>query len=90
MLAYNEKNRLKEFEDVCNLQACTHCRKIYRQVINDQIPGFREREHDICPYCGTDNGSSMSYEFSNSKISEEELKKIKEKISYCYSGEILS
>lgn len=41
MLAYNEKNRLKEFEDVCNLQACTHCRKIYRQVINDQIPGFR-------------------------------------------------
>ena len=53
MLAYNEKNRLKEFEDVCNLQACTHCRKIYRQVINDQIPGFREREHDICPYCGT-------------------------------------
>lgn len=90
MLAYNEKNRLKEFEDVCNLQACTHCRKIYRQVINGQIPGFREREHDICPYCGTDNGSSMSYEFSNSKISEEELKKLKKKsliatvVKYCH------
>lgn len=49
---------------------CYHCGKQYLQREEDQIPGFREKEYDICPYCHESNGSSMEVEYHNSKLEE--------------------
>lgn len=76
MLAYNENNKLTEYEEAHSLAVCESCHKVYRRTVNEQIPGFREREYDICPYCGNDNGSSMNYEYYNSMLTEEELKNL--------------
>lgn len=47
---------------------CSHCDKKYSQSTEDQVPGFRSRDYDRCPYCGESNGSSMQVEYSNRKI----------------------
>ena len=47
---------------------CSHCDKKYSQSIEDQVPGFRSRDYDRCPYCGETNDSSMQVEYSNRKI----------------------
>lgn len=47
---------------------CKSCGKQYRQEQEDQVPGFRMRDYDVCPYCKAENGSSMSVEFNNSKM----------------------
>lgn len=90
MLAYDENNLLCEYEESTYIVACSNCHKLYNQSISEQIPGFRERESDICPYCGCENGSSMSYDYSNSVLGTEELKHLKKKslfktvIDYCH------
>lgn len=90
MLAYNENNKLTEYEEAHSLAVCESCHKVYRRTVNEQIPGCREREYDICPYCGNDNGSSMNYEYYNSMLTEEELKNLTKKslikkiIKYCH------
>lgn len=90
MLAIDENGKLKEFESVSNMVVCESCHKLYRQTRVEQIPGFREREPDNCPYCDYDNGSSMSYEYFNYPLSDDEyreLKKtslIKRVIGYCH------
>ena len=55
------------FDDDCyeTTVTCSKCKKTYRQVCEDQEPGFRMRDEDICPYCGNVNGSSMSVEYTN-------------------------
>jgi len=89
MLAYNENGKLEEFENVSNVKVCTHCRNLYRQMIDEQIPGFREREDDTCPYCGESNDSSMRYDFHNSIMSRDEVRQLKKKslfttvMNYC-------
>lgn len=79
MLAYDERYRLKEFEEKQGLEVCDSCHRIYRQMVCEQVPGFREKESDCCPYCGYDNGSSMSYEYYNSMLTQEELSKLPKK-----------
>ncbi len=49
-------------------KTCSLCGKIYEQYTEDQTPGFRMKDYDICPYCQGSNGESMSVEFFNSKI----------------------
>jgi uncharacterized Zn-finger protein len=49
---------------------CPHCGKIYLQRTEEQVPGFRSVDEDICPYCGAENGRSMEVEFHNKKIGE--------------------
>lgn len=46
---------------------CGHCKMLYRQQEELQIPGHRFREEDICPYCKESNGSSMEREYRNRK-----------------------
>lgn len=48
---------------------CPYCHEWYWQIERPQIPGFRERDDDVCPYCGHVNGSSMEKEFDNRKMS---------------------
>ena len=77
MLAIDEKGRLSEFETASNIVVCGKCHRLYRQTRTEQIPGFREREEDVCPYCDYENGSSMNYDFYNYALSDEEYKKLK-------------
>lgn len=49
---------------------CRHCGKTYKQTMISQIPGFRDREEDICPYCNEVNRSSMEWDFSNEKMEQ--------------------
>lgn len=79
MLAYDEKNRLKEFENTNGVRVCDICHKLYKQIRSEQIPGFREREDDCCPYCHSKNGDSMSYSFNNYTIDDDELSNLKRK-----------
>ena len=65
MLAYSEEGKLEEYEDVNGYTICSFCLKIYRQTLNEQLSGFREREEDICPYCDYVNDSSMKYDYGS-------------------------
>lgn len=47
---------------------CSHCKQKYGQKETRQLEGFKERDEDICPYCGKSNGSSMEKEYTNYKI----------------------
>lgn len=67
-LAYNENGDLQEYESWANQVTCPACGKVYLQQCEDQVPGFRDRSEDICPYCKALNGSSMSVEYSNYPI----------------------
>ena len=50
---------------------CKHCGKKYNQLAEEQTPGFRDPCDDICPYCNESNGTSMSYDYYNSKLEED-------------------
>lgn len=73
MLAYDEKNRIDEFREKPGLKVCNRCHRIYRSITEEQVPGFREKEDDVCPYCGRVNWQSMSYDFFNSQLKAEEI-----------------
>ena len=75
---YNENGDLQEYARWTQLAKCKKCGKPYRQECEEQVPGFRDRDYDICPYCGHENGSSMSYEYYNHKLSDEEIEKYME------------
>lgn len=68
MLAYNENGNLQEFEENSSIVLCSKCRMKYRQRTVEQVPGFREIDEDICPFCGYVNGRSSDVEFYNSKL----------------------
>lgn len=71
---YNENGDLQNFQECENVCICKYCGKPYHQYCEEQVPGFRDRSDDICPYCHEENGSSMSEEYFNSPFSDEELK----------------
>ncbi len=82
MLAYDENGKLCEFEEATSISVCSSCHHIYRSIVNEQIPGFREREYDTCPYCGYENDNNTSYDYSNSKLSNSELQRLRKKSLY--------
>ena len=59
------------FEQELNVCICKKCNRKYRQMLEEQTPGFRIKDEDICPYCGFVNGTSMEYEFYNEKMENE-------------------
>lgn len=65
---YNENGNLQEYESWSNRVTCPACHKKYIQECEEQVPGFRDRSEDICPYCKSLNGSSMSVEYTNKPI----------------------
>ena len=52
---YNENGDLQEYARWTQLAKCKKCGKPYRQECEEQVPGFRDRDYDICPYCGHEN-----------------------------------
>ncbi len=79
MLAYDENGVLKEFEETQFTNVCQKCLHLYRQIISEQVEGFREWEYDICPICGNVNDRSMQIDFHNSKLEHDEFFKLKKK-----------
>ena len=77
MLAYDENGDLREFGECENIVVCNHCKKPYRQRTEEQVPGFRDVDDDICPYCHESNGRSGDVEFYNEPLSDEEVKGLK-------------
>ena len=68
MLAFNENGKLTEYEETNFLKVCDSCHHIYKQRVEQQLEGMREREYDICPLCGEENDSSMQVDFYNSRF----------------------
>ena len=77
MKAYDENGNLREFEECENILVCNHCKKPYRQRTEEQVPGFRDVDDDICPYCHESNGRSGDVEFYNEPLSDIEVKSLK-------------
>lgn len=90
MLAYDENGKVREFEEISNIKVCKVCHRLYGQSLSEQIVGMRERDYDYCPYCKAENGSSMSYDYYNSKFSEDIISRLKRKslikkvLKFCY------
>lgn len=72
MLAYDENGKMREFQEYEHIVICKYCKKSYRQYVEEQVPGFREIDDDICPYCHEINGRSGEIEFYNSPLPEVE------------------
>ena len=72
---YNADGELQNFDEWSQVVVCKKCGKPYHQDCEEQVPGFRDMDYDICPYCGNENGRSMSEEYSNSAMTEDEIKK---------------
>lgn len=70
MLAYNENGRLQNYPETNRIVECKSCKKRYLQWVVNQVPGFRDKDYDVCPYCGYINGSSMDEEYSNHPLDE--------------------
>jgi rRNA maturation endonuclease Nob1 len=49
---------------------CTACGQVYLQIKTPQKSFDRDVEEDNCPYCGTSNGSSMSWSFNNKEYNK--------------------
>lgn len=53
---------LDAYEQTVN---CNYCGKPYRQMLKEQVAGFRDKSEDICPHCHRCNGTSMSWDYRN-------------------------
>jgi phage FluMu protein Com len=51
---------------------CNYCNKKYMQTVQEQLAGFRDWEEDICPYCHEVNKTSMSEEYFNETIKQQD------------------
>ena len=49
---------------------CDECHKKFQVSETEQIPGFRDDEPMICPYCGHIVKTSREYEYCTYKIEE--------------------
>lgn len=49
---------------------CPKCGKKFKVYETEQIPGFRDTEYMICPYCGEIVRASMEYEFTTYKMED--------------------
>ena len=52
------------------VDVCPKCKKKFRVYESNQIPGFRDTEYMICPYCGETVRASMEYEYTTEKMED--------------------
>lgn len=57
-------------EDFNYVSQCPKCEKKFRVYETDQIPGFRDTEYMICPYCGEIVKASMEHEYTTEKMED--------------------
>ena len=65
---YDPDGNLRNYEEWSRIVKCPECGKEYEQQCEAQVEGFRDKSYDICPYCKYVRGSSMTVEYTNSKI----------------------
>jgi len=61
---------LKDINNFSYIEICPKCNKKFRVYEEEQIPGFRDMEYMICPYCKKTIRQSMEYEYVTEKIGE--------------------
>ena len=66
-------NPSQEFDSWADVAICSACCIPYRQEVEQQLEGFREKEEDICPYCGAVNHQSMTEEYYNYRMTDIEI-----------------
>lgn len=69
---FNENGQIQHYEESSGTAVCKACGKRYIRSTEEQVPGFRDKSYDDCPYCGHTNGSSMDEEYHNSKMEGDE------------------
>lgn len=67
---YNENGELRYYEEIQDTVTCQNCGKKYIQMREEQVPGFRDRSDNICPYCHAENGSSMEWDYTNTPLEQ--------------------
>ena len=72
---FNENGKMQNYDEWSQIVVCKNCGKPYRQDCEEQVPGFRDRDYDICPYCKHENGSSMDEEYHNYALSDAEIER---------------
>ena len=60
-------DHLEEFNYIA---MCPKCHKKFKVYEVEQIPGFRDNEYMICPYCGEIVKASMEHEYATEKIDD--------------------
>ncbi len=51
------------FDTPDEVAVCPSCHKQFRYWTEDQVPGCRDKDYLICPYCKTELDSSMEVEY---------------------------
>ena len=69
---YNSEGNMQEFQEWTDAVVCAHCGQPYIRLCEEQVPGFRDKSEDICPYCHKSNGCSMETEYDSRKMTEAE------------------
>ena len=54
------------------IETCPNCGKRFECSETDQVPGFRDKDYKICPYCHAELSSSMSVEYDCRKLDKNE------------------
>ena len=55
------------------VEQCPFCHKFYKCHEEEQVPGCRELDQKICPYCHSEISASMTYEYECKKLSDDEI-----------------
>lgn len=61
------------------VKKCKYCGEYYTFEKEEQVPGFRDIDEEVCPYCNKTNNQSMEYEFSCYKLTRDEKEYLKQK-----------
>ena len=64
-MGWNDHLEDYRFNYVC---VCPHCGKQFLVYEEEQIPGFRNLEDMICPYCNSVVKQSMEFEYRTYEI----------------------
>ena len=54
--------------EISEVKECPYCGRRYVCYEEEQIPGFRDWEEEICPHCGKVIQKSMEYEWRTYKL----------------------
>lgn len=55
-------------ENLSRVMECKECKQKFKVYETEQVPGFRDIEFLICPYCGKVLRESMEYEFITERL----------------------
>ena len=69
-MGYNDRYFDKPTEN--ETEKCPVCGKHFICVVTEQVVGCKVRDEKICPYCGAILASSMEYEYTCRKLTNED------------------